>query len=149
MVVTSFQRTFPEEWGSSNENNHHSKMTNEEKWNYGGEQRGIMPSIKKVIIRYERAAWSSFDYDFAHNPQARLLCNDLLTKKNFLRELATVAEDLYHHLCLKLFGSRSSNKEARDTCWKIATTILLCIFEKLRAVRVVAEDAFNHSDRAK
>ena len=29
------------------------------------------------------------------------------------------------------------------------TTLLVCLFDKLRAVRVVAEDAFNHPDRAK
>ena len=28
------------------------------------------------------------------------------------------------------------------------TTLLLCLFDELRAVRVVAEDAFNHTDRA-
>ena len=79
-------------------------MTTFEQWNYGDGQRGILPSIKKVIIGYEKEARLSFDYDFAHHPQARLLCNDLLTKTiNLLRELAMVVEDLYHWLCLKCF----------------------------------------------
>ena len=58
MVVTSFQRSFPEDWGLSNENNHFSKMTDFEQWNYGDVQRGILPSIKKGIISYEKTAWS-------------------------------------------------------------------------------------------
>ena len=65
-----------------------------------------MPRIKKGVISYEKAARSLFDYAFAHHPQARLLFNDLLTKTtDFLRELSTVVEDLYHRLCLKCFGS--------------------------------------------
>ena len=35
VVVTSFQRTFPEDWGSSNENNHFSNMKTFEQWNHG------------------------------------------------------------------------------------------------------------------
>ena len=85
-MVTSFQRTFPEDWGSSNENNHFSKMKTFEQCNYGDGQRGILPSIKKGVISYEKAASSSFYYAFAHNLQARLLCNDLLTKNKFLKE---------------------------------------------------------------
>ena len=70
-------------------------------------------------------------------------------ENDFLWEMATVAEDLYHHLYLKCFGSRSLNKEARATCWIIVTTLLVCIFDELHVVRVVADDAFNHPDRAK
>ena len=55
---------------------------------------------------------------------------------------------MYRRLCLKCFGSRSPNKEARATCWNIVTTILVCLFYELRAVIVVAEDAFNHPGRA-
>ena len=66
--------------GLSNENNHFSKMTASEQWNYGDGQRGILSSIKKCIVGYERAACSSFDYDFTHHAQDRLLHNDLLTK---------------------------------------------------------------------
>ena len=84
--MTSFQRTFPEDWGLSNENNHFSKMKTFEQCNYGDGQRGILPSIKKGVISYEKAASSSFYYAFAHNLQARLLCNDLLTKNKFLKE---------------------------------------------------------------
>ena len=73
VVVTSFQRTFTEDWGSSNEYNYFSKTKNFEQWNYGECQRGILPSIKKSIISYEKAARSSFNYSFAHHPQARLL----------------------------------------------------------------------------
>ena len=58
VVVTSFQRTFPEDWVSSTENNHFSKMTTFKKWNYGDGQRGILPSINKGIIIYEKAARS-------------------------------------------------------------------------------------------
>ena len=77
------------------------------------------------------------------------MCYDLLTKTiDFLRELATVVEDLYDWLCLKCFGSQSPNKEARETCWNIATTLFMCLFDELRAVIVVVEDAFNHPDRA-
>ena len=75
--------------------------------------------------------------------------NDLLTKTiYFLRETATVVEDLYHRLYLKCFGSRSPNKEARATCWNIMTTLLVCLFDELRAARAVAEDEFNHPDIA-
>ena len=77
-------------------------MTTFEHCNYGDGQRVILPSIKEVIIIYEKSARSSFDYAFANNPHARLLCNNLLTKIiDFLREMATVVEDLYHWLCLK------------------------------------------------
>ena len=34
------------------------------------------------------------------------------------------------------------------TCWNIVTTLLVCLFDELRVVRVVAEDAFNHPDIA-
>ena len=65
-----------------------------------------MPSIKKGIISYEKAARSSCNNSFAHYPQDRLLCNYLLTKTIiFLKELATVVEDFYRWLCLKCFGS--------------------------------------------
>ena len=105
VVVTSFQRKFPEDWGLSNENNHFSKMTIFEQWNYGDGRRGILPSIKKGIISYENSERSSFYYAFAHHLQARLMCNDLLTNTiGFLRELATVVEDVYHRLCVKCFG---------------------------------------------
>ena len=81
-------------------------MTTIEQWNYGGSQRYILPNIKKGIIRYEKAARYSFDYASAHHAQARLLCNDLLTKTiDFFQELATVVEDLYHRICIKCFGS--------------------------------------------
>ena len=77
-------------------------MTAFYQWNYGDGQSGIMSGIKKGIISDERAARSSFDYSLANHPQARLLCNDLITKNiYFLRELATVVEDLYHRLCPK------------------------------------------------
>ena len=106
VVVTSFQMTFPEDWSLSNDNNYFSKMTTFGQWNYGDGQRGIMPSIKKNIISYEKVTRSSFDYSFAHHPQARLLCNDMLTKTmDLLGELATVVEDLYHGLCLKCYFS--------------------------------------------
>ena len=59
-----------------------------------------------------------------------------------------MVEDLYHRMCLKCFGSQSPNKEARATCWNIVTTLLVCLFDELRAVRVVAEEAFNHPDKA-
>ena len=59
-----------------------------------------------------------------------------------------MAEGLYHRIFLNCFGSRSLNKEARDTCWNIVTALLVCLFYELRAVRVVAEDEFNHPDRA-
>ena len=52
VVVTSFQRTSPEDWGSSNENNNFSNMTTFKQWSYGDGQRGIIPSNKKGIIRY-------------------------------------------------------------------------------------------------
>ena len=68
MVVTSFQSTFPEDWGIYNDNNHFSKMTTFKQWNYGDGQRGILPRIKKGIIIYERVARSLFDYTFAHHP---------------------------------------------------------------------------------
>ena len=55
-----------------------------------------------------------------------------------------MVEDLYHQLCLKCFDYQSPNKEARATCWNIVTTFLVCFFDELRAVRVVAEDVFNH-----
>ena len=59
-----------------------------------------------------------------------------------------VVEDFYHRICLKCFGYRSPNKEARDMCWDVLMTLLVCIFDELRAVQVVAEDAFNNPDRA-
>ena len=63
-------------------------MTTFKQWNYGDGQRVILPGIKKGIISYENLAHSSFDYAFAHHPQDRLLCNDILTKTiGFLREL--------------------------------------------------------------
>ena len=55
VVVTSFQRTFPEDWGSSNDNDHFSKMIAFDQWNYGDGQRGIMSSIKKIILSYKNA----------------------------------------------------------------------------------------------
>ena len=58
VLVTSFQRKFPEDWGWSNENHHFSKMTTFEKWNYADGQRGILTSIKKGIISYEKSARS-------------------------------------------------------------------------------------------
>ena len=45
VVVMSFKRTYPEDWVSSNGNNHLLKMTTFEQWNYGDGQRGILPSI--------------------------------------------------------------------------------------------------------
>ena len=99
VVVTSFQRTSTQDWGSSKENNHFSKMTAFEHWNYGDGQRGILHIIKKVIIIYENAAHLSLYYAFAHHAQARLLCNDLLTETiNYCQELATVVEDFYHRI---------------------------------------------------
>ena len=68
-------------------------------------------------------------------------------KNDLLRELATVMEDLYHHLCIKCFGSRSPNKEERYTCWNIVTTLFVCLLDELLAVRLVAEDAFNYPYR--
>ena len=65
----------------------------------------------------------------------------------FLRGLYTVVEDLYRRLCLKCFGYQSPNKEERSTCWNIVTTLLVCLFDELRTLIVVAEDAFNHPDR--
>ena len=60
---------------------------------------GILLNIKKGIISYEKAAHSSLDYAFVHHAQARLLCNDMITKTNdFTRELATVVDDLYHRI---------------------------------------------------
>ena len=127
-----------------------TNMKNFEQWNYGDGQRVILPSIKKGIISYEKAARSEFDYAFAHHPQARLMCNDLLTKTiDFLSEIPTVVEDLYHRIFRNCFGSRSPNKEARDTCWNIVTTLLVYIFGELCDFRVVAEDVFNHPDRSK
>ena len=76
-------------------------MKSLEQWNYGDGQRGILTRIKKGIISYEKSARSSFNYAFAHHKQARLLCNDLLTKNiDFFRELAMVVEDFYLRLCL-------------------------------------------------
>ena len=73
-----------------------------EQWNYSDGQREILPSIKKGIISYENELQSSFDYAFGHHPQARLLCNDIITNFfYFLREMSTVVEDLYYRLCLK------------------------------------------------
>ena len=80
VVVTSFQRTFPEDWGLSNENNDYSNMTTFEQWKYGYGQRGILTRIKRDIISYEKAARLSFDYAFVHHSQAILLCNNMLTK---------------------------------------------------------------------
>ena len=61
-----------------------------------------MPTIKKYMISYKKEDCSSFDYVFVHHSQARLMCNNLLTKTiDFFGELATVVEDLYHWLCLK------------------------------------------------
>ena len=67
---------------------------------------------------------------------------------DLLRELATVMEGLYHHLCLQCFFSQSTNKEARYKCWNIVTTIFVCLFDELLAVRVVVKDEFNYPDRA-
>ena len=81
-------------------------MTTFEQWKYGYGQRGILTRIKKDIISYEKSTRLSFDYAFVHHSQAILLCNNMLTKIiYFLRELATVVEDLHHQLCLKCFGS--------------------------------------------
>ena len=55
-----------------------------------------------------------------------------------------VVEDLYHLFCLKCFGSRITNKEAKAKCWNIVTTLLVCLFDELCDMRVVVEDAFNH-----
>ena len=86
MVMISFKSNFPEEWGSSNDNNNFSKMTTFEECNYGDVQRGNLPRIKKGIINDVKASRSSFDYAFAYHPQARLLCNYLLTRNiDFLR----------------------------------------------------------------
>ena len=116
VVVPSFQRKFQEEWGSSDRNNHFPMMTTFEQWNYGDGQRRILPIIKKGIIIYEKAEQSSFDYGFVHHRQAGLLSNNMLTKQiGFLRELAMVGEDFYQWLCLKYFGYRSPNKEAKAT----------------------------------
>ena len=52
VVVISFKRTYPEDWVSSNGNNHLLKMTTFEQWNYGDGQRGILPSIKKGVSSY-------------------------------------------------------------------------------------------------
>ena len=99
----------------SNENNHFSKMTTFEQWNYGDGQRVILHSINKGIIRYEKVSHSSFDFAFFHHPQAILMYNDLLTKAiEFLRGLAMVVEYLYHWICLECFGSRRSNKDTRS-----------------------------------
>ena len=73
MVMTSFQRTHPEDWGSSNEKDNFYKMTTFEQWNYSDDQRGILPTIKKDITRYKNASRSSFDYVFAHHAKSRLL----------------------------------------------------------------------------
>ena len=113
-VTKYFQRTSTEDWGLYNENNQFSKMTTSKQWNYGDVLSGILTIIKKGIIIYEKSARSSFDYAFEHHSQARLLCNDLLTKTiYFLRELVTVVEDLYHCLCLKCFSYQSCNKAAK------------------------------------
>ena len=81
-------------------------MTTFEQWSYDEGQRGILARIKKGIIIYEKAARSSFDFAFAHHLHARLLCNNLRTKTiDFLWEMTTVVEDLYHRMCLKCFGS--------------------------------------------
>ena len=149
VLVTSFQRTSPEEFGSSYEKNHFSKMTTFKQWNYGSVPRGILPSIKKGIISCEKTACLSFNYSFSHHAQARLMYNDMLTKNiYFFRELATVVEDLYHFLCLNCFGSQSPYKEASSTCWDFVTTLLVFLFDELRDVKVVAEDAFNHIARS-
>ena len=74
VAVKSFQRNSPEDWGSSNENNHFSKMKFFEQWNCGDGKRGIMPSIKKGIISYEKAAHSSFNYAFPPIAQKSSLC---------------------------------------------------------------------------
>ena len=109
---------------------------------------GVLPNIKKDIISYEKSARSSFDYAFAHHAQASIICNDLISKTiDLFWELATVVEDLYHRMFLKCFGSQSSNKEAWATWWNIVTTLLVCLSDELRAVRLVVEDAFNHPDR--
>ena len=77
-------------------------MKSFKQWNYGDSPMGILPSIKKAIITYEKAARLSFDYAFSHHAQARLLCKDLITKTiEIFQELATVVEYFYHWLCLK------------------------------------------------
>ena len=106
-----------------------------------------MSSIKKGITSYGNSARSSFDYSFVHHAQAKLLCNDLLTKTiDLFRELATAVEYLYHQICLQFFGSISPNKEARATCWNIVTTLIF--FNELLVILVVPEDVFNHPDRS-
>ena len=124
-------------------------MTTFEQWNYGEVQRGILPSIKKGIIGYEKAVRSLLYYTFAHHEKARLLRKNMLTKIiDFFRELSTVVVDLYHLLLLKGFGSQSPKKEASVTCWNIVKTLLVCLFDELRALRVVAGEAFNCLDIA-
>ena len=66
-VVTLFQRTYPEDWGLYNENNHFSKMKTFKQWNYGDGKRGILSSIKNDIASYEKSSCSSFDYAFVHH----------------------------------------------------------------------------------
>ena len=55
-------------------------MTTFEQWNYGDGQRGILRTIKKGIVVYEKPARYSFHYAFSHHKQAKLLFNNLLTK---------------------------------------------------------------------
>ena len=55
-------------------------MTSFKQWNYGDVHRGNIPSTKKGVSSYEKASRSSFDYTLEHHAQARLLCNNLLTK---------------------------------------------------------------------
>ena len=102
VVVTSFQSNSTENWASSNENNNFSKMTTFKQWNYGDGQRVILTIIKKGIIIHENSSRSSFNCDFTHHVQARLLCNNMRTKTiDFFRKLAMVVEDLYRRLCLE------------------------------------------------
>ena len=54
--------------------------------------------------------------------------------------------DLYHRIYIKYFGYRSPNKDAKAPCWNIVTTPLVCLFNELHVVRVVADDALKNPD---
>ena len=45
VLVTYFQSTFLEDWVSSNENNHFSKITTLKQWDYGDCRKGILPRL--------------------------------------------------------------------------------------------------------
>ena len=49
-----------------------------------------------------------------------------------------------NRLCIKCFGYRIPNKEARAKCCNIVTTLLVCSFDEMSEVRVVVGDYFNH-----